>query len=115
MSAPGSSVEAQGLDRHEPDRRQPSPDHSRDRCFRPLLRGRPIRCVVQLLWHGRTAEQRRATILHEALINRAFTDIAVSALCAYDQTRLEAGIAASAGLTHSMLIRDPVRAAQRRL
>jgi hypothetical protein len=47
--------------------------------------GRPVRCVVQPLWDGRAAEQRRETILHEALINRAFTDIAVGVLCAYDR------------------------------
>jgi hypothetical protein len=70
-----------------------------------------VRCVLQPLWDGRSAEQRRETVRHEALINRAFTDIAVSVLWAYDQTRLGAGIAASAGLTHSMLIRD--RSAQR--
>jgi anti-sigma regulatory factor (Ser/Thr protein kinase) len=68
--------------------------------------GRPVRCVVQPLWDGRSAEQRRETIRHEALINRAFTGIPVSVLCPYDQSWPDAGIAANAGLTHPMLIRD---------
>ena len=43
--------------------------------------GRPVRCVTQPLWNARTAEQRRETIRHEALINLAFP-ISRSASCA---------------------------------
>jgi anti-sigma regulatory factor (Ser/Thr protein kinase) len=76
------------------------------RAFASSHPDQPVRCVVQPLWDGRTAEQRRETIRHEALINRAFTGIPVSVLCPYDQTWPDAGLAASAGLTHPMLIRD---------
>jgi hypothetical protein len=75
------------------------------RVFASSYPGRPVRCVAQPLWDGRTAAQRRETIRHEALINLAFTDIPVSILCPCDETAPDAGIAASAGLTHPMLIR----------
>lgn len=75
------------------------------RVFASSYPGRPVRCVAQPLWDGRTAAQRRETIRHEALINLAFTDIPVSILCPYDETAPDAGIAASARLTHPMLIR----------
>ena len=51
------------------------------RVFASSYPGRPVRCVAQPLWDGRTAAQRRETIRHEALINLAFTDIPVSILC----------------------------------
>lgn len=76
------------------------------RAFASSCPGRPVRCVVQPLWDARTAEQRRETIRHEALINLAFSDIPISVLCPYDEAWPDAGIAASAGLTHPMLIRD---------
>lgn len=76
------------------------------RAFASSYPGRPVRCVVQPLWDARTAEQRRETVRHEALINLAFPDIPVSVLCPYDEAQPDAGIAASAGLTHPMMIRD---------
>jgi anti-sigma regulatory factor (Ser/Thr protein kinase) len=76
------------------------------RAFAGSHQGGPVRCVAQSLWTGRTAEQRIETIRHEALINVAFTDIPVNILCPYDVTLLDAGIAASARLTHPILIND---------
>ena len=76
------------------------------RAFASSHEGGQVRCVAQCLWTGRTAEQRRETIRHEALINLAFTDIPVSILCPYDVTLPDADIAASARLTHPTLIWD---------
>jgi anti-sigma regulatory factor (Ser/Thr protein kinase) len=76
------------------------------RSFASSHHGGPVRCVAQSLWTGRTAEQRLETIRHEALINLAFADIPVSILCPYDVTLPDAGIAASARLTHPILIRN---------
>jgi anti-sigma regulatory factor (Ser/Thr protein kinase) len=76
------------------------------RSFASSHEGTPVRCVAQSLWTGRSAEQRLETIRHEALINLAFTDIPVSILCPYDVTLPDASIAASARLTHPILIRN---------
>lgn len=76
------------------------------RAFASSQQGRPVRCLAQSLWSARTAEQRRETIRHEALINLAFADVPVSILCPYDVTLADAGIARSAELTHPVLVRD---------
>jgi anti-sigma regulatory factor (Ser/Thr protein kinase) len=76
------------------------------RAFAGTYPGHRVRCIAQPLWEARTAAQRRETVRHEALINLAFTDIPVSILCPYDVTRADGSIAASASLTHPMLIRD---------
>jgi anti-sigma regulatory factor (Ser/Thr protein kinase) len=76
------------------------------RAFAGTYPGRRVRCIAQPLWKARTAAQRRETVRHEALTNRAFTDIPVSILCPYDMTWADGSIAASARLTHAMLIQD---------
>lgn len=76
------------------------------RAFAGTYPGHRVRCITQPLWEARTAAQRRETVRHEALINLAFTDIPVSILCPYDMRWADGSIAASARLTHPMLIRD---------
>lgn len=76
------------------------------RAFAGTYPGHRVRCIAQPLWEARTAAQRRETVRHEALINLAFTDIPVSIMCPYDVTWADGSIAASARLTHPMLIRD---------
>jgi anti-sigma regulatory factor (Ser/Thr protein kinase) len=66
--------------------------------------GRPVRCVIEVLWRGRTAEQRRETVRHEALVNQAFSGLPVAILCLYDASLADA--ATVVGLTHPVLIRD---------
>jgi anti-sigma regulatory factor (Ser/Thr protein kinase) len=66
--------------------------------------GRAVRCLIEALWEGQTAEQRREAVRHEALVNQAFSDLPVVIMCAYDATM--AGGAAAAELTHPVLIRD---------
>ena len=66
------------------------------------------RCVVELGWDARTAAELCELIRHEALVNLAFTGMAVTVLCPYDATRLEPGILASAERTHPALARDGV-------
>ena len=68
--------------------------------------GRPVRCVTQPLWNARTAEQRRETIRHEALVNLAFADTRISILCPYDAARLDAGAVATAEQIHPVIIRN---------
>lgn len=78
------------------------------RAFADSHHGRAVRCVIEALWDGRTAEQRRETVRHEALLNQAFLGLPVVILCAYDAAL--AG-AAAAELTHPVLIRDGIRCA----
>lgn len=73
------------------------------RAFADSHHGRAVRCVVEALWDGRTAEQRRETVRHEALVNRAFWGLPVVILCAYDAARAGAAVAE---LTHPVLIQD---------
>jgi anti-sigma regulatory factor (Ser/Thr protein kinase) len=77
------------------------------RAFADSHRGRAVRCVIESLWEGRSAEQRRETVRHEALVNRAFSGLPVVVLCAYNAAM--ASVAAIAHLTHPVLIRDGAR------
>lgn len=78
------------------------------RAFADSHHGRAVRCVIEALWVGRTAEQRRETVRHEALVNQAFKELPVVILCAYDATLAGAAVAE---LTHPVLIRDGTRCA----
>ena len=64
------------------------------------------RCVVDLGWDARSAAERCELFRHEALVNLAFTGLAVTVLCPYDTALLEPGILASAERTHQSLTRD---------
>jgi anti-sigma regulatory factor (Ser/Thr protein kinase) len=77
------------------------------RAFADSHHGRSVRCLIEALWEGRTPEQRRETVRHEALVNHAFPDLPVTILCAYDAGL--ADVAAVAELTHPVLIRDGTR------
>jgi anti-sigma regulatory factor (Ser/Thr protein kinase) len=77
------------------------------RAFADSHHGRAVRCVIEALWDGLTAEQCRETVRHEALVNQAFSGVPVIILCAYDAAL--AGVAAVAELTHPVLIRGGTR------
>jgi anti-sigma regulatory factor (Ser/Thr protein kinase) len=64
--------------------------------------------MIEALWEGRTAAQRRETVRHEALVNQAFSGLPVVILCAYDAALASAAVAE---LTHPVLIRDGTRRA----
>jgi anti-sigma regulatory factor (Ser/Thr protein kinase) len=78
------------------------------RAFADSHHGRAVRCVIEALWVGRTAEQSRETVRHEALVNQAFLGLPVNILCAYDTALAGAAVAE---LTHPVLIRDGTRCA----
>lgn len=63
-----------------------------------------VRIIGEPIWAGRSAVEYPACAQHEALINAAFEGRAVTILCPYDQTRLDAAVLADARLTHPTLI-----------
>ena len=65
-------------------------------------RGRVTWCVHEPAWPGRSPEELREVIRHEALVNLALADMPVSLLCPYD-VRLGTGLIASVQRTHPAL------------
>src|ERR1700748_101881 len=65
-------------------------------------RGRLTWCVQAPAWPGRSPEELREVIRHEALVNLALADMAVSVLCPYD-VRLGPDLIASVKRTHPAL------------
>jgi MEDS: MEthanogen/methylotroph, DcmR Sensory domain len=65
-------------------------------------RGRVTWCVQEPAWPGRSPEELREVIRHEALVNLALADLPVSVLCPYD-VRLGTGLIASVERTHPAL------------
>ena len=65
-------------------------------------RGRMTWCVQEPAWPGRSPEQLREVIRHEALVNLALADMPVSVLCPYD-VRLGTGLILSVERTHPAL------------
>ncbi len=68
--------------------------------------GRPVRCLQELAWAGRTSSEQCEAIRHKALINLAFAAAPVRILCSYDSARLDPGIISSALRTHPVLTAD---------
>ncbi|MEU5362577.1 anti-sigma factor RsbA family regulatory protein [Streptomyces sp. NPDC005925] len=66
--------------------------------------GRRVRIVGEPIWAGRSATEYPACVQHEALINAAFRDRAVTILCPYDVRRLDARVLADARVTHPTVI-----------
>jgi anti-sigma regulatory factor (Ser/Thr protein kinase) len=65
-------------------------------------RGRVTWCVQEPAWPGRSPEELREVIRHEALVNLALADMPVSVLCPYD-ARLGTELIASVERTHPAL------------
>ena len=72
--------------------------------FADAHRGRAIRYVGEPAWETRTAAELCEATRHEALINLAFADTAVSMLCPYDRAHLPPGVIDGAERTHPLLI-----------
>jgi anti-sigma regulatory factor (Ser/Thr protein kinase) len=62
-----------------------------------------VRIIGEPIWPGRTEAEYPACVQHEALINVAFQDRAVTILCPYDAARLPARVLADAEATHPVL------------
>lgn len=65
---------------------------------------RAVRIVGEPTWPARSAIEYPACVVHEALINHAFTGRAVTVLCPYDAAGLPARALSDAELTHPQLI-----------
>lgn len=68
-----------------------------------------VRIVVEPIWPERPAVAYPRCVQHEALVNLALAEQAVSVLCPYDAVGLDADVIADAASTHPVLIRAGVR------
>ena len=66
--------------------------------------GRRVRIVGEPLWPDRTEAEYPACVQHEALINAAFRDRAVTILCPYDAGRLSGRALRDAWTTHPTVV-----------
>lgn len=66
--------------------------------------GRTLHYVGEPIWPGRSAEEIREAIRHEALINVAQRESPIRLLCPYDAAALDADVLASAKRTHPEII-----------
>ncbi len=67
--------------------------------------GRPVCCIGEPIWPGRTAAEMREATRHEALINLAFRDRQATFVCPYDSTGLPGSVIADAASTHPAVIK----------
>lgn len=65
---------------------------------------RHVRIIGEPVWPRRTADEYRACLRHEALINHSFTGRAVTMLCPYDADGLDGDVLADAARTHPVLL-----------
>ncbi|MER5311762.1 anti-sigma factor RsbA family regulatory protein [Streptomyces sp. NPDC002773] len=63
-----------------------------------------VRIIGEPIWAGRSEVEYPACAQHEALINAAFEGRAVTILCPYDESRLDADVLADARITHPTVI-----------
>lgn len=70
-----------------------------------------VRIIGEPIWAGRTRVEYPACAQHEALINAAFEGRAVTILCPYDESRLDADVLADARITHPTVIAEGIEAA----
>lgn len=66
--------------------------------------GRRVRVVGEPIWPGRSADEYRACVQHEALINLAFAGRPATILCPYDAGALDEAVVADAAVTHPVVI-----------
>jgi anti-sigma regulatory factor (Ser/Thr protein kinase) len=63
-----------------------------------------VRIIGEPIWAGRSELEYPACVQHEALINLAFADRAVTILCPYDADKLDRDVLDDAAVTHPVLI-----------
>jgi anti-sigma regulatory factor (Ser/Thr protein kinase) len=68
--------------------------------------GRPVCCIGEPIWPGRTAAEMLEATRHEALINLAFRDSPIIFVCPYDSADLPGWVIADAASTHPAVIKD---------
>ncbi|HEX2357502.1 MAG TPA: sensor histidine kinase [Micromonosporaceae bacterium] len=66
--------------------------------------GGRVRIIGEPIWAGRSDAAYPACVQHEALINVAFAECAVSILCPYDVAHLDPDVVADAATTHPVLV-----------
>jgi anti-sigma regulatory factor (Ser/Thr protein kinase) len=66
---------------------------------------RRVRVVSEVVWPGRSVDERLACAQHEALINADLASGQITQLCLYDASRLDADVLTDARATHPMLWR----------
>lgn len=67
-------------------------------------RGRRLHYVSEPIWPGRSVEEVREAIRHEALVNRAWAQSPLRMLCPYDARGLARAVVADARRTHHGVI-----------
>ncbi len=73
--------------------------------------GQNVCCVGEPIWPGRTTEEIKEALRHEALVNLAFRDSPVTFLCPYDSARLPRWVVAGSASTHPSVVTDQREAA----
>jgi hypothetical protein len=68
--------------------------------------GRPLCCIGEPIWPGRTAAETLEATRHEALINLAFRNSPITFVCPYDSAGLPGWVTADAASTHPTVIKD---------
>ena len=66
--------------------------------------GRRVRYVGEPAWPGRSAAEMCEVARHEALINLAFSETAVTILCPYDAVGLPPSVVSDSGRTHPAIL-----------
>ncbi|MFF3499634.1 anti-sigma factor RsbA family regulatory protein [Streptomyces sp. NPDC003247] len=74
------------------------------KAFADAHRQSRVRIIGEPIWAGRSTVEYPACAQHEALINAAFEGRAVTILCPYDASRLDAEVLADARVTHPTVI-----------
>ena len=68
--------------------------------------GRPVSCIGEPIWPGRTAAEMLEATRHEALINLAFHNSPITFVCPYDSAELPDWVITDAASTHPAVIKD---------
>ena len=75
------------------------------RTYAGRYQGRPVCCIGEPIWPGRTAAEMREATRHEALINLAFRGSRATFVCPYDSAGLPGPVMADAASTHPVVIK----------
>jgi anti-sigma regulatory factor (Ser/Thr protein kinase) len=74
--------------------------------FAARHQGRPVTCVNEPVWPGRSAGERQEAARHEALVNLAFREVPATIACLYDTTALPRTVMANAAATHPVILSE---------
>jgi anti-sigma regulatory factor (Ser/Thr protein kinase) len=68
--------------------------------------GQILHYVGESIWPGRSPQEIREAVRHEALVNLAWPEAPIRALCPYDQSNLDPSVLLDAQRTHPSVISD---------